>query len=61
MIQYGQDAELRLNFNISYILDVLNNSSDENLQWAFFDNQRSVLVTVPGEVDFKYVIMPLRA
>ena len=61
VIQYGQDAELRLNFNISYILDVLNNSSDENLQWAFFDNQRSVLVTVPGEVDFKYVIMPLRA
>lgn len=61
VIQYGQDSELRLNFNISYILDVLNNSSDENLQWAFFDNQRSVLVTVPNEVDFKYVIMPLRA
>lgn len=60
-IQYGYDAELRLNFNISYILDVLNNSNAENLQWAFFDNQRSVLVTVPNEIDFKYVIMPLRA
>lgn len=60
-IQYGHDAELRLNFNISYILDVLTNSADENLQWAFFDNQRSVLVTVPNEIDFKYVIMPLRA
>ncbi len=60
-IQYGNEAELCLNFNISYILDVLTNSDCENLQWAFFDNQRSVLVTVPNEVDFKYVIMPLRA
>jgi len=60
-IQYGNDAELRLNFNISYILDVLNHINEENLQWAFFDNQRSVLVTVPNQVDFKYVIMPLRA
>lgn len=60
-IQYGNDSELRLNFNISYILDVLNNSAEENLQWAFFDNQRSVLVTVPNQIDFKYVIMPLRA
>ncbi|TXI92785.1 MAG: DNA polymerase III subunit beta [Neisseriales bacterium] len=59
-IQYGNDTELRLNFNISYILDVLNNIDEENLQWAFFDNQRSVLVTVPNQVDFKYVIMPLR-
>lgn len=61
VIQYGNDYELRLNFNITYIMDVLNNSVEENLQWAFFDNQRSVLVTVPNEVDFKYVIMPLRA
>lgn len=61
VIQYGHNNELRLNFNISYILDVLNNSTAENLQWAFLDNQRSVLVTVPNEIDFKYVIMPLRA
>lgn len=61
VIQYGHDNELKLNFNITYIMDVLNNSSEENLQWAFFDNQRSVLVTVPNEVEFKYVIMPLRA
>lgn len=60
-IQYTTETELRLNFNISYILDVLNNSSAENLQWAFFDNQRSVLVSVPNEINFKYVIMPLRA
>lgn len=60
VVQYGHEHELRLNFNITYVLDVLNNSSEENLQWAFFDNQRSVLVTVPNEVDFKYVIMPLR-
>jgi DNA polymerase-3 subunit beta len=59
-IIYGNDHEIKLNFNITYIMDVLNNSNEETLQWAFFDNQRSVLVTVPNEVDFKYVIMPLR-
>lgn len=59
-VQYGNDAELQLNFNISYVMDVLNNTNAENLQWSFFDNQRSVLVTVPNEIDFKYVIMPLR-
>ena len=60
-MQYEGSAELRLNFNITYIMDVLNSSHEDNLQWAFFDNQRSVLVTVPNEVNFKYVIMPLRA
>lgn len=59
-IIYGSDHEIKLNFNITYIMDVLNNSNEETLQWAFFDNQRSVLVTVPNEVNFKYVIMPLR-
>jgi DNA polymerase-3 subunit beta len=59
-MQYAHEAQLCLNFNINYILDVLTNSTSENLQWAFFDNQRSVLVTVPNEIDFKYVIMPLR-
>lgn len=61
VVQYEGSAELRLNFNITYIMDVLNGSHEDNLQWAFFDNQRSVLVTVPNEVNFKYVIMPLRA
>ncbi|MEN9945653.1 MAG: hypothetical protein RLZZ293_39 [Pseudomonadota bacterium] len=61
VVEYANELELRLNFNINYVMDVLNNSSEEYLQWAFFDNQRSVLVTIPNQIDFKYVIMPLRA
>lgn len=56
-----QGQTLQLNFNINYILDVLNNMHEDVLQWAFYDNQRSVLVTVPNDTNFKYVVMPLRA
>lgn len=60
-IQYGDGSELKLNFNINYVLDVLNHTNAENLQWAFLDSQKSILISVPNELDFKHVIMPLRA
>ena len=60
-VQYGYEAaDLKLNFNINYVLDLLNNCHSELLQWAFFDNSRSALVTIPNEINFKAVIMPLR-
>ena len=61
VVQYGYDTELQVNINLTYVLEVLHNTTDEYLQWAFFDNQRSLLVTVPNSADFKYVIMPMRA
>lgn len=61
VVQYGHDTELQVNINLTYVLEVLQNTTDEYLQWAFFDNQRSILVTVPNAIDFKYVIMPMRA
>jgi len=61
LVQYNSESELLLNFNITYVLDVLNNNSEENLQFAFMDNLKSVLITKPNEIDFKYVIMPMRA
>lgn len=60
-ITYQQDEQIKVSFNIHYVKDLLLNSHAEHLQWAFFDGQRSVLVTMPNEVDFKSVIMPLRA
>jgi DNA polymerase III subunit beta len=60
-ITYQQDTQLKVSFNIHYVRDLLINSHAEHLQWAFFDGQRSVLVTMPNEVNFKAVIMPLRA
>ncbi len=60
-IQYGYEAaDLKLNFNLTYVLDLLNNCNSELLQWAFFDSARSALVTIPNEINFKAVIMPLR-
>lgn len=59
-VVYPGEDTLKLNFNISYIRELLTHSQADELQWAFFDNQRSVLVTVPNELDFKAVLMPLR-
>lgn len=59
-VNFESESPLKLSFNIGFIRDLLMNSSVENLQWAFFDNQRSVLVTIPNEINFKAVIMPLR-
>lgn len=59
-VNFKTTEPLKLSFNISFIRDLLSNSQAENLQWAFFDNQRSVLVTVPNEINFKAVVMPLR-
>ncbi|HMT03029.1 MAG TPA: DNA polymerase III subunit beta [Burkholderiales bacterium] len=59
-VQYGYNEVLKLNFNINYVRDLLSNSNAKLLQWAFFDNQRSALITVPNEINFKSVLMPLR-
>ncbi|MCC2644644.1 MAG: polymerase subunit beta [Burkholderiales bacterium] len=60
MVDYQGSEPLKLSFNISFVRDLLSNSHVENLQWAFYDNNRSVLVTIPNEINFKGVIMPLR-
>lgn len=60
-ITYQHEEQLKVSFNIHYVRDLLTNSHAEHLQWAFFDGQRSVLVTIPNDVNFKSVIMPLRA
>jgi len=51
---------IKISFNLQYLRDLLTNSLAENLQLAMFDGQRSVLVTIPDEPNFKAVIMPLR-
>jgi DNA polymerase-3 subunit beta len=60
-VTYPSNELLKLSFNIYYVRELLSNCQAEELQWAFFDSQRSVLVTIPNELDFKSVIMPLRA
>jgi len=51
---------LDIGFNVSYLLDVLNNISSETVEWRFRDGNSSALITLPGNERFKYVVMPMR-
>ncbi|MBK7953799.1 MAG: DNA polymerase III subunit beta [Candidatus Accumulibacter sp.] len=55
-----QGEALDVGFNVSYLLDVLNNTSDETIEWGFNDANTSALLTIPGNERFKYVVMPMR-
>ncbi len=58
-VAYRGDA-LDIGFNITYLLDVLQNTAVEKVELAFGDANSSALVTVPGRDDYKYVVMPMR-
>jgi len=58
-IAYGGDA-LDIGFNITYLLDVLNNVHSESVECSFGDANSSMLITVPDNREFRYVVMPMR-
>ncbi len=58
-IDYHGD-KLDIGFNVTYLLDVLNNLSSDTIDWHFNDGNSSVLITLPGNDQFKYVVMPMR-
>ena len=58
-IDYAADA-MDIGFNITYLLDVLNSLSVEEVDCALGDANSSMLITVPGDRHFKYVVMPMR-
>ncbi|MFZ2855703.1 MAG: DNA polymerase III subunit beta [Rhodocyclaceae bacterium] len=58
-VDYNGDP-LDVGFNVSYLLDVLNNTSAEGVEWVFNDANSSALLTIPGNDRFKYVVMPMR-
>ncbi len=51
---------LDVGFNVNYLLDGLNNMSSQNVVFSFGDPNSSVLLTVPDNENFKYVVMPMR-
>jgi len=51
---------LDIGFNVGYLMDVLNNIHDEDIQCDLGDSASSALFTVPGNDEFKYVVMPMR-
>jgi DNA polymerase III subunit beta len=58
-ISYNQES-LDIGFNVTYLIDVLNNTSQENINFSFADANSSCLITVPEDNDYKYVVMPMR-
>jgi DNA polymerase-3 subunit beta len=55
-----QGEALDVGFNVSYLQDVLANTSAEDVCWGFNDANSSALMTIPGDESFKYVVMPMR-
>lgn len=58
-IAYTGEA-LDVGFNITYIMDVLNNIATDEIECSLGDSSSSMLMTVPGDDSFKYVVMPMR-
>jgi len=51
---------LDIGFNVNYLLDGLTNTATKEVTFSFGDSNSSILITVPGDEDFKYVVMPMR-
>jgi len=58
-IDYGGDS-IDIGFNVTYLLDVLNNLKSDQVNIALGDANSSALITIPDNGDFKYVVMPMR-
>ncbi|MDO8300644.1 DNA polymerase III subunit beta [Lacisediminimonas sp.] len=58
-IDYGGDS-IDIGFNVTYLLDVLNNLKTDNVTVSLGDANSSALITVADNADFKYVVMPMR-
>lgn len=58
-IDYGGDA-IEIGFNVTYLMDVLSNMSQDMVRLSLSDGNSSALITLPDSDDFKYVVMPMR-
>ena len=58
-IDYGGDS-IEIGFNVTYLMDALSNISAEMIKLELQDTNSSVLITVPEQAGFKYVVMPMR-
>jgi len=55
-----QAENLDVGFNVTYLLDVLNNVGGDAVECRLADANSSALITLPGNDNFKYVVMPMR-
>lgn len=58
-IDYNGDS-IEIGFNVTYLIDVLSNMDQEMVKLELSDSNSSALFTIPENVNFKYVVMPMR-
>ena len=58
-VDYSGEA-LDIGFNVSYLLDVLANVQSSEVECSLGDSNSSMLITMPADESFKYVVMPMR-
>lgn len=51
---------LDIGFNVNYLLEGINNINSQEISLAFGDQNSSLLITIPDQSDYKYVVMPMR-
>lgn len=58
-IDYGGDS-IEIGFNVTYLIDVLANMSQDMVKLELADGNSSALMSIPDNAAFKYVVMPMR-
>ena len=58
-IDYAGDP-IEIGFNVTYLMDALANMNVDMVKLELQDTNSSVLITVPDQAGFKYVVMPMR-
>src|SRR6476646_2879981 len=54
-VDYGGES-VDIGFNVTYLLDVLNNLKCDQINIALGDSNSSALISIPDNPDFKYVV-----
>ncbi len=58
-IDYG-GSDIDIGFNVSYLIDVLANMTQDMVKVDLADGNSSALISNPEDDNFKYVVMPMR-
>jgi DNA polymerase-3 subunit beta len=58
-IDYGGES-IEIGFNVTYLIDALNNMEQDMVKLELSDSNSSALLTIPENATFKYVVMPMR-
>ena len=53
-------GDLDIGFNVTYLIEVLNNINAEKVGFSFNDSQSSAVISNLEDKEFKYIVMPMR-